>query len=424
MSFFPKVIVAFVFLLLLGICSATFLIFEDAPAVVNEGPIQPARLQQTLSFIEAADPRTLPPGTETNLTLREEDMDLLLNYMLNSSGHGVGKVSINEEVITVAGSVKVPSTFFDRYLNLQFILTSDNESLKAGSVKLGKLELPGVLTRMAAKLFNRELIRRVPDYVEISDAITGYKIIDRNLVISYRWHPELLRRLSDRGSGLLIDDDEKEKLKLYTLKLAELAADGELQRSVSLARIFEPVFALAQSRGGDPVKENRAAIIAMALYVMDIDLAQVSADARSIPEIERRNITLRGRLDFAKHFLTSAALTLSVNTDIADSFGLIKEIDDATAGSGFSFTDVGADRAGVRFAEFAISSPQNALVLQRRLSADLAEGIFIPNLADLPEFMPEQVFVAEYGGINQPEFQRVIADIEERISELPLYAPE
>lgn len=424
MSFFPKVIVAFVFLLLLAICSAAILIFEDVPAVVSEGPIQPARLQQTLSFIEAADPRTLPPGTDTSLTLREEDMDLLLNYILSSAGQGVGKVNINGEVITVAGSVKAPSAFFDRYINLQFILAGNNDSLEVGSVKLGKLELPGVLTRMAVKLFNRELIKRVPDYAEISTAVTGYKIADRNLVISYRWHPELLRRLSDRGSGLLIDDAEKEKLKLYTLKLAEIVADDELQRSISLTRILKPVFALAQSRGGDPVKENRAAIIAMALYVMDVDLSQVSQDSGSIPEIERRNITLRGRLDFAKHFLTSAALTLSVNTNIADSFGLMKEIDDATAGSGFSFTDVGADRAGVRFAEFAISSSQNAVVLQRRLSGDLSEDLFIPNLADLPEFMPEKEFVAEYGGINQPEFQRVIADIEERISQLPLYAPE
>jgi len=207
----------------------------------------------------------------------------------------------------------------------------------------------------------------------------------------------------------------------YTRRLAEIASAPALPATVSLARIVSPMMGFAASRNGDPVKENRAAIMAMALYVMDISISPLSGNSAAVPVIPPHRITLSGREDFAKHFLTSAAIAISADTNIADSFGLMKEIDDATAGSGFSFTDVGADRAGVRFAEFATSGPRNAVLFQKKLSGDLSEDMFIPDLANLPEFMPQEEFAAKYGGINQPEFQRVITDIEERISQLPLF---
>jgi hypothetical protein len=422
-NFLIKVATVLLILAVLGVFSVLLLIVDNYPETESPGEILPARFQQTLSFIEKSDPRELQPGTDTSLTLREEDMDLLLNYVLDNYKTGAGKVSISEGMITVLGSLKIPTELFDRYVNLQIILSGNGEALQVERFRLGKIKVPGLLTRVFVRFLDQELIRRLPEYAEISDAITGYEITNDDVVISYRWQPELIEHLSNRGSGLLIDDEAKERLIVYTSRLAEIAGEPDLPFTTSLARIVSPMFEFAQSRNEDPVKENRAVIMAMALYVMNVNISQIFGNSDPIPVIQPHRITLAGRQDFAKHFLTSAAIAISADTNIADSFGLMKEIDDASAGSGFSFTDVGADRAGVSFAEFATSNPQNAVILQRKLSGDLAEEVFIPSLAGLPEFMPEEEFVAKYGGVNQPEFQRVIADIEERISQLPLFEP-
>lgn len=421
MNFFIKAIAAFCFLTLAGICSAVFLFLDNSPEIVSLSQISPEKFQQTLSFVEKSDPRALQPGTAASLTLREEDLDLFLNYALENYENGAGKVSISEGMIDIIGSIRLPSALVNRYVNLQVIVSNEGETLEVNKLRLGKIQIPGALTRILMNSLKQELITRVPEYAEISAAITGYEIANKGVIISYLWQPELLGHLSKRGSGLLIADDDKERLTLYMLRLADIAGNPNLPTTISLARIISPMFAFAESRSGDPVKENRTAIMAMSLYVMDIDISQISGDSESVPAMPPHKITLAGRQDFAKHFITSAAIAVSADTNIADSVGLMKEIDDALVGSGFSFTDVGADRAGVRFAEFATSNPRNAVLLQRRLAGDLPEDVFIPSLVGLPEFMPEDEFVARYGGINQPEFQRVIIDIEERISRLPLF---
>jgi hypothetical protein len=57
---------------------------------------------------------------------------------------------------------------------------------------------------------------------------------------------------------------------------------------------------------------------------------------------------------------------------ISDAGGLLKEeLDALTHGSGFSFGDLAADRAGVRFA-WATDSETAALAMQARLQAGYA----------------------------------------------------
>jgi hypothetical protein len=45
----------------------------------------------------------------------------------------------------------------------------------------------------------------------------------------------------------------------------------------------------------------------------------------------------------------------------------------------------------------------------------------MPDVADLPEFMPEAEFKRRYGGIGRPAYQRMMADIEARIASRPLF---
>ena len=94
---------------------------------------------------------------------------------------------------------------------------------------------------------------------------------------------------------------------------------------------------------------------------------------------------------------------------------------DSEGPSGFSFTDIGADRAGVRFAKQSIASPASARAMQRALARPIEEAQFFPQVRDLPEGLSEAEFRRRYGDINSVEYQRMIAEIDRRIVAIPLY---
>jgi hypothetical protein len=122
----------------------------------------------------------------------------------------------------------------------------------------------------------------------------------------------------------------------------------------------------------------------------------------------------------AAHFLISAALAAEAGSPLADAIGLYKEVDDSRGGSGFSFNDIGADRAGARFGELASRSPDSARKLARALASGAKESDFMPDVSDLPEFMQEGEFMRRYGGIGGAGYNRMMAAIEARVAARPL----
>ncbi len=132
-------------------------------------------------------------------------------------------------------------------------------------------------------------------------------------------------------------------------------------------------------------------------------------------------VTLAGRTDFPQHFTISAALTATAGSPLSDAVGLYKEVDDARRGSGFSFNDIAADRAGTRFGALAMAGPDARARLETVLARGLREADLIPDVRDLPEFMAEPEFLRRFGGVGAPPYRRMMADIEQRIAALPLY---
>ncbi|MCH8134959.1 MAG: hypothetical protein IIB77_03150 [Proteobacteria bacterium] len=96
-------------------------------------------------------------------------------------------------------------------------------------------------------------------------------------------------------------------------------------------------------------------------------------------------------------------------------------MEDSRGGSGFSFTDIGADRTGVRFAELAVSNPVNARAVQDKFAYGLVEADFMAEFRDLPEFMDDSTFRRLYGGVGSTAYNAVVDDIENRISQTRLF---
>jgi hypothetical protein len=169
------------------------------------------------------------------------------------------------------------------------------------------------------------------------------------------------------------------------------------------------------------VEENRSAILMAAIVSVGKSADILVPEARSWQPLHRRPVLLDGRDDFAKHFLVSAALAAYAGTVVADAVGLYKEVEDSRGGSGFSFNDIAADRAGTRFGEAASASEDSAVRLQERIAAGFVERDLIPETRDLPEFMPEAEFLQRFGGIGAPAYREMMDDIERRVADLRLY---
>lgn len=184
-------------------------------------------------------------------------------------------------------------------------------------------------------------------------------------------------------------------------------------------------FSLAEdnSHQEDPVHANKAAVLALGIILGDETVAQVARtqfepEWRAQIESLRQLITLRNRSDSPRHFWVSAALTVITNESQAMTVGLGKELLDANpGGSGFSFADLAANRAGILFALAAIRDPASAKATQILIVEDgLQADDYCPEIKDLPEGLTRDQFQTTYGGMGGELTKILRREIDQRMT--------
>ncbi|MGC3961634.1 MAG: hypothetical protein QM813_28035 [Verrucomicrobiota bacterium] len=211
----------------------------------------------------------------------------------------------------------------------------------------------------------------------------------------------------------------KIQLQRITAAAPGLPATGEQRFAALMQSVFAPLPEAASQF--DAVTQNRAAIVALGITIGHERLARYAGLARDSELVRqavavRSGTTLSGREDWARHYCLSAALAVVENPFLSDAGGLMKEQLDALAhGSGFSFGDLAADRAGVRFAEAATASPAQAVALQTRLQGGFLVADFFPAAGDLPENLTVAEFRQAFDGVGSPRYRAMINEIEARL---------
>lgn len=146
-------------------------------------------------------------------------------------------------------------------------------------------------------------------------------------------------------------------------------------------------------------------------------LAVESVDQRRARLTVLGQPTIRGRRDLAQHFVVSCYLTAAYGKLVANAAGLAKELEDAKGGSGFSFVDLTADKAGVEFASGVLTKQ----IACRDLADKFLITDFVPPLDRLPEGIGWDELIATYGDESNPRFQQAVQDVFCRIRALPPY---
>lgn len=228
------------------------------------------------------------------------------------------------------------------------------------------------------------------------------------------------------GASTRITDDLYEAAHITGQHVIEQFRDipGDADR---FARLMELAFAYAEdnSHGVDPVFPNQAAILALGVILGDDQVATVarrevySGRAGERASI-RQQVRVHERADLSKHFWVSAALTVLSDAERALTVGIAKEMKDSTpGGSGFSFVDMLANKAGIRFAVVATQDADSARDLQRRIAKGVDTADFFPSIDGLPEGLSQDDFHFGFGGVGGAETRRLFSEIERRVAALP-----
>ena len=194
-------------------------------------------------------------------------------------------------------------------------------------------------------------------------------------------------------------------------------------RSRELADYIKALFNLAAQRSVNNTaeEENAAVIWALAVKFGDYRFAKLigvkpAKNSTGIP-------LLRGRQDLSQHFIYSAALQQLSDLEIGLQIGEAKELlDSISGGSGYSFSDLAADKAGLAFASYVTGESDNAEQAQQLLVNIKNENVFFPFIHDLPEGFTGNNFKRVIQSIESDTCQKIETEIDLRLSKLSLYS--
>lgn len=349
--------------------------------------------------------KILYEGTKTKpdnlaaITLTQADLNLAANYLLNRYFQSAIKIELVHQKVRCNVALKLPKNALANYFNVSFRLGSESDETlpRIAKFKVGKLLLPAKFAGW------------------VLDSAIRYSFLNEYFILATS--PIQRVEISDTAVTLFYETNSPNRLtnvesrEIYQQKIAEVIAQHNPKFRLSLADLLKPIFELALQRSTteNAIEENRSAIFALNDYVNSIEDPQLKP-------------FLYKRADLAQHFTGAAALTASMNSRVANALGEVKELSDAqTGGSGFSFIDLAADKAGSRFGELAVLSPESALRIQK-LTAQIHDyRDFMPDPRDLPEHMSENVFKKLFESTQSPTYLRLANLIDKRIAAIPLY---
>lgn len=355
-------------------------------------------------------------GTKT-LDLTEKDLNIALNYLLNGYIHSAAQIQLRDNRMDFLISIRLPSNHYGSYVNLKFTLAQQNRYPIIQSLSIGNLIIADELASL--------IIEKIIKYTQLKQYYVLFMRHIQHINIAYEsFH--ITYRLTDESyhhaRQLLTHGVENHVLLLYHRKLQETVDNHNKNWRLSLSDLFKALFKLAYERSSmdTAIAENRIVIFIINAYVNRQSINNYLPDSMASP-VQPYPVYLYQRTDMAKHFVGSALLTSSGSGYLAHFLGLEKELQDSKQGSGFSFVDLAADRAGMYFGEIATSSPENARILQKAMSEIADYRAFMPEVRDLPENMQRSEFEAKYGSIYSRQYQQILQLVDQRISVCSVY---
>lgn len=403
---------------------AVLVIKPADPAAAPPPAITANDLDRMRALLPGGDPRRLIDGRPIPIRLGARDIDLLLQQALLRlpalrNVHAQATLDEGWGLLRLTLAIPRVGPLGDTIPLVVRVRAADG-ALAIDEARVGSIPVPGWLAegilRTAPWLLPPSVARTMAQGLrEAWQGTSGWAIGRQRLEFAYAPQRDLARRLADSGRDLVLPAADRARIAHYLDHASWLASMGGRPTQPMVAMLRD-VVAEAESRtrqGGDALAESRAAVLGLAIYVVGRGELASRALGVAVPARPTVPVTLLGRQDLAQHWLVSAALALEADARTADAIGVFKELLDSRGGSGFSFADLAADRAGVRFGEAARADPRR---WQARIATTGRETDLMPQIDALPEGLQEPEFLRRFQARDSEAWARMRAEIERRIS--------
>ena len=370
------------------------------------------------------------PDEPRILVLREDELSGLLNSVLLRVGsQHKARLSLAADGSSVEISLVGPASWERRFLNATLSgdarVVDGHVTATVTNLTLNGMSLPWPATGLAAGIIET-LLNDEPTSRSILDVVSNTRTLDGEYEVLFdagKVGQDILPSLIEQVWG---GPNVAGETQVYVERLLDAVAEIPPAED-RFGRLMQEAFTLARERSvaGNPQLENRAAIFGLAIVLGHEGIEQLVG--QTVTPEQRKQLArtigtarLRDRQDWARHFLVSAATELLADRVTGDTMGVFKEsIDSQAGGSGFSFADLLANMAGMRFAERATASEQSARRVQMSLSEGFRVDSVFPFAADLPEGIPADSFERDYGGVEGAVYARLVRELEYRLQEMP-----
>lgn len=405
-------------LLVLALLLCLVLAVQTAPSLAPRPPTSAADLDAARALLRRVDPRSGPVGRPRVVYASERELDLMLSYLARHGGLAASELKVFRGELLVRASHRAP--LVPLWLNLELRLVEGRGLPDVAGGQLGRLPLPRPLLRwVGERLLDR--YSATAGFQLAGDLVQRVELQNQRAVMVYVWQADSVRR----ALGSLLPVSEQQRVRVYWEALQQqLPPAGGLEQPHDAVKVFQPLAQLAVSRSPDEASvalEARALLLALALHASGRGPGSLFPTADDWPAASPAWLGFAKRQDFGQHFLISAALASEAGGPLADAIGVQKELADARDGSGFSFNDIAADRAGSRFGQWARQRPREWV---QALAQGVVEEQLFPPVEDLPEFLHEGDFRRRYGGPGAPAYRQMMEEIERRLRALPLGSPQ
>lgn len=422
-------VLALVAVLALGAGGLALAIVEFRPPMIDSPKLTSAEKRRLFEFLKKHAPQEVPEGQIHTASLTERDLDLLLAWWLSiDQGDHAAKLTL-ENGRAGCQAAWCFRGFDGQTWHIPLSLHGDvqieggHAIIRLDGFSVGRLTWPQFMLDFLARRAER-LIEGHEKSKAIVESVRSVHIRPNELRLTYghgNW--ELGSLAQAAGGPELAGEALQAAIGAQVCHLLKVANEVDLSQPDDASNeLFRAAFGLARTRSldGDPAVQNRAALFALGAILgypgfrppEELEPRTLSARQQNV----LNEATFRGRVDWRRHFLVSAAISALGGQKLSDAIGLFKEeLDAGNGGSGFSFADLLADRAGTRFAGVATRDAATAQAIQKRLADGLGLNEYFPDPADLPEGIPDKKFEADYGGVGGAGYRRLVDEIDRRI---------
>ena len=242
-------------------------------------------------------------------------------------------------IVNVQATIELPPQYPRRYLNID--LDADR-AVRDGMpviqrVVVGDVDVSGWLADRAVRWAFDEWPVLKDEHLELA-AARALESYPERLELVCAWPGTPVEHLRVRA----VSGGSRNRRGGYAERIAgwATAESGSRAPAVGLLRSLVAEAAERTAAGADPVVENRTALLLATAQAFGCTPVAGGGPVRHVrPVLHRRD-------DLGRHFFGSAALAALLDRETSESVGLDKEVSDANDFSGFSFSDIAANRSG------------------------------------------------------------------------------